>query len=561
MLVKFCPDILPSKARAVILAIGVLGALTLQGCASGSAMQQNVSTQTQTTQQRIEALQAQQQQRQQAEQAARGARADAPWVATQRVPFQMQLPARFNERIVVNEPAPTSMRLVLGRVSEMTGIRFSVDNDVFETRSRGEAGAGGGGGGGAGARGGAPRALGGGADSAQTPVAVATPGVSFQMQPGEDQMISLSFNGTVRGLLDTIAGSTGLQWRYDRVTDQVVWFRFETRTLRIAMVPGAVASQAALGVTAGGAQTTSGVSGSVNFWESLRQAVTATLSAQGAFTLNEATGLLTVRDRPDVLQRVEDYVNRANANFARQVSIEVAVYRVAITDSERKGLNFELALRNSAGTMGFQLNSPRGETTGMGTMILNSPTGGTNPWAGSQLFLDLLSQLGQTSVVTSSTLHTINNQPVPLRVVRRINYLREVAQSGSGDTTTATLTPGELEVGFNVQMLPHVQENGKDLVMQIMMTLSSLDRMDTFASAGNSIQLPQVSSRDFLQRVWLRSGQSLLLVGFEQDEQGVNNAGMFGTQTWFGGTNAATRQRERLVIVLTPVVRNMVSPS
>jgi len=322
-----------------------------------------------------------------------------------------------------------------------------------------------------------------------------------------------------------------------------------------------VESRAALGAESGGAQAASGVSGTVNFWASLREAITATLSAQGAFTLNEATGLLTVRDRPDVLQRIEDYVGRANANFARQVSIEVAVYRVSITDSERKGLNFDLALRNAAGTLGLQMTSPRGDTTNMGSMVFNVASGGTSPWAGTQVFLDMLSRIGQTSVVTSSTLHTINNQPVPLRVVRRINYLREVARSGTGDETTATLTPGELEVGFNVQMLPHVQENGKDLVMQIMMTLSSLDRMDTFSSAGNSIQLPQVSSRDFLQRVWLRSGQSLLLVGFEQDEQGINNAGMLGAQTWLGGTNASSRQRDRLVIVLTPVVRNMVSPS
>lgn len=551
MLVK----ILPIKAR-VGLAIGLMSVLALQGCASSSAMQQNVNQNTGQTQQRIEALQAQQQQAEQRQRAAASVRTDTPWVATQRVPFQMQLPARFNEQIVVNEPTPVSMRLLLGRISEMTGMRFTVDNDVFETRSRG-AGAGG-----AGARAGGPPSLGGGgADSARAPAAVATPGVTFQMQPGEDLALALSFNGSVRGLLDAIAGSTGLQWRYDRVSDQVVWFRFETRTLRIAMVPGAVESRAALGADGGGAQAASGVSGTVNFWASLREAITATLSAQGAFTLNEATGLLTVRDRPDVLQRIEDYVSRANANFARQVSIEIAVYRVSITDSERKGLNFELALRNSAGTMGFQLNSPRGDTAGLGSIVLNSPADGTNPWAGSQMFLDLLSRIGQTSVVTSSTLHTINNQPVPLRVVRRINFLREVARSGTGDDTTATLTPGELEVGFNVQMLPHVQENGKDLVMQIMMTLSSLDRMDTFSSAGNSIQLPQVSSRDFLQRVWLRSGQSLLLVGFEQDEQGVDNAGMFGAQTWFGGTNAASRQRERLVIVLTPVVRNMVSPS
>lgn len=550
MLVK----ILPIKAR-VGLAIGLMSVLALQGCASSSAMQQNVNQNTGQTQQRIEALQAQQQQAEQRQRAAVSVRADMPWVATQRVPFQMQLPARFNEQIVINEPFPISVRLLLGRVSEMTGVKFVVENDVFESRSRESDQA-------------EPTARTpadgpGGADSARAPIpsTAATPGVTFRMAPGQDQTISISYSGTIRGLLDSLSGSAGVHWRYDWTASRVVLYRFETRTLRIAMVPGAVENRAALGVSAGGAQTASGVSSGLDFWGGLRDAVAAMLSAQGAFTLSEATGLLTVRDRPDVLQRVEDYVSRVNANFARQVSIEVAVYRVSITDAERKGLNFGLAIRNAAGTLGLQLNTPRGDTVGVGSMLLSAPNEIAGAFAGSQVFLDLLSQIGRTTVVTSSTLHTINNQPVPLRVVRRINYLREVAQTGTGDAVTATLTPGELEVGFNVQMLPHVQENGKDLVMQIMMTLSSLDRMDTFASAGNSIQLPQVSARDFLQRVWLRSGQSLLLVGFEQDEQGVNNSGMFGAETWVGGVNAASRQRERLVIVLTPVVRNMASPS
>lgn len=565
MLVK----ILPIKARAG-LAIGLMSVLALQGCASSSAMQAEIANHAQQTQERIDRLSRVQES---AMQQPAAVRADFPWVASERVPLRVPLPPRFSESIVISEPSPTSAQRLLARISEMTGLRFDIDNDVFEVRSREGSAASNGGA--------APGAPGGrSADSTALPrtttvtlapgnqgEAVAPTagrsagGAAFSLAPEREQMVTLVFNGSVHAMLDALTGAMGVNWRYDRNTGRVAIFRFETRTLRIAMVPGAIDSNAALGFQVGGAEAGSKVTGSLDFWGSLRQSVSNKLSAQGMFSLNESTGLLTVRDRPDVLARIQEYVSRVNDNFARQVTIDVAVYRVAVNDSDRKGMNLQLAIMTRAGRLGFQLWNPRNESTPPGTFVMAVPSNANSQWAGSHAFLDLLSSIGQASIVTSSTLHTINNQPVPMRVVRRLNYLREVARSGSGDDVTATLTPGELEVGFSMQMLPHVQENGRDLVMQVMMTLSALDRMDTFASAGNSIQLPQISSRDFLQRVWLQSGQSLVLVGFEHDEQRSDNSGMLGTGTWFMGNQAATRQRERLVIVLTPSVRNMVSPS
>lgn len=553
MLVK--PAFKPIIKPILLLAVLAAGSLSLTGCASSSAMQQSVTANSTQVQQRIDQLQAQARAQEQAQAQARTLSPQVPWVATQRTPFRAPLRAKFSEQITVNETRAGSAQALMTRISALTGIEFVVDNDVFETRTRTE------GGGGGGARPAPPAP--GGADSARAPAAPmqVTPGATFRMEAGQTPSLSITYSGTVKGLLDTLAGSIGVNWRYDRVNSRVVIYRFESRTLRIAMVPGAVRSNVALGASAGGAEAGSAVTSELDFWGALRTAVDSKISAQGAYTLNEATGLLTIRDRPDVLERVAAYVDRVNANFARQVSIDVSVFRVSVNDADRQGLNFDLALLNAAGTRGFQVTTPRGDTTGLGSMVLNSPAEALSRWAGSQIFLDMLSQLGQTSVVTSSTLHTINNQPVPLRVVRRLSYLASVARSGTGDDVTATLTPATVEVGFTAQMLPHVQENGRDLVMQIMMTLSSLDRMDTFESAGNSIQLPQISSRDFLQRVWLSSGQSLILVGFEQDEQGINNSGMLGHQTWLMGTNTANRARDRLVIVITPSVRNMVSPS
>ncbi len=65
-------------------------------------------------------------------------------------------------------------------------------------------------------------------------------------------------------------------------------------------------------------------------------------------------------------------------------------------------------------------------------------------------------------------------------------------------------------------VIPHIMNNRK-AILQYNITLSSLDSMDEFTSGDLTIQLPQVSTRSFSQRVKMKCGQTLVLAGFEQE--------------------------------------------
>jgi type II secretory pathway component GspD/PulD (secretin) len=75
-------------------------------------------------------------------------------------------------------------------------------------------------------------------------------------------------------------------------------------------------------------------------------------------------------------------------------------------------------------------------------------------------------------------------------------------------------------------VIPHILE-GRRVVLQYTVNLSSLDNLAEFSSGDSTIQLPQVSSRSYSQRMTLKMGQTLVLAGFGQELDGKDVAGGF----------------------------------
>ena len=72
---------------------------------------------------------------------------------------------------------------------------------------------------------------------------------------------------------------------------------------------------------------------------------------------------------------------------------------------------------------------------------------------------------------------------------------------------------------------------------------------------GQYIQNPIIESRGFTQEVAMSSGESLILTGYERVENSTSKEGVgSATNSLFGGSAMADKQRSVLVIILTPVV-------
>lgn len=480
---------------------------------------------------------------------------DRPWVATKPIPVSNDLPAVFTKKVTINEPFPSPIEQVLGKMAKISGLAMAFESDIVDAGSKQAAAA-------------AAATLGGmdSSGTSQTPQVIDLSGLGMQGGAAtKDVRLALSYKGDVKGMLDAAANAMRASWRYEEQTNRIVFFRYLTKTFRLSMVPGAAESTSSVSTmsgqdtSTGGGQAQSKFGGNLSVWKSVEDSLKTMLSSQGSSSVSEATGMITVRDVPDVVNRVEEYIKKLNEGFSRQVTVDVKVYRVVNNMNDFRGINWNALFQNAG--MNLNIVTPRPDVTGLGlsSAIISIPdtaVGDLRHFVGSQAFLDSLSRLGKTSVVTSTSLQTVNNQPAPIRIGRKIAYLKESTQTATANVgATVTLTPGEVDVGFTMQILPHVQENGRDMLMQIMMTLSNLDALESFSSGGSTIQLPQISSRDFMQRIWLSSGQALILAGFEEVESRDTKSGLVDAQAWpLGGSKDTQSNKESIVVVITPIV-------
>lgn len=378
------------------------------------------------------------------------------------------------------------------------------------------------------------------------------------------------FTGNLAGLLDALTGQLNLSWRW--TGDRVQIFRYETKMFRLNAIPGDTATTANLNTTSGGssggssggggASGTSGqtttMSSSMQIWGDVEKSIKAVMSSGGQLSMTPSAGVVVVRDTPDVMRQVEQQVEQLNRIYQRQVQLNVEVYSVERNDNQAASLDWSLFWQQSASKYGFGYSSG-----GAGAATAQGPSVGITidqgPFAGSGVMLRALNQLGRATLLTSAAPYTLNGQTVPINVSREQAYLQSysttINTSGGAGQTTTTLTPGLITDGFSMNFTPRILEDN-NVLLRFAVDLSTTEDIVTFTSPDGlaAVQLPKRSVRNFLQNVNVKSGQTLILTGFQQAGSNQNSSAPAGKAWFLGGSKSAVVQNRTIVIAVTPYV-------
>lgn len=509
-------------------------------------------------------------------------RADTFWVSRTPLPTTIdpasQLPPVFSKKIKFNQQATKPLSEVfvnLSNLPEFAGMRFTVAQDVYESDStklgmnvNPAASA-------------SPKGRS-NADSASSPLPMAGASASAGGAGAGSKRVEVLVSnvifreGTVAELLDQIATKTNLAWRFDG--EKISFFRYESRIFRIDALSGALNTSSTIsskgsGSGGGGGSTSEGpttssdtssstsVTSTADLWADVSAAIQSQLSPRGRMSPMPSTGQVTITDTPDQLRSIDRYIKELNKSMGKQIAFNVNVYSVENSTGDGYGVDWTGVWSTLAGkyNLGYKTS---GNTTGLGNLfsvnLINAANGAPSNWAGSGAIVGALSKLGKTSLVTSTQVTTLNNITVPVSVTTETGYLKESSTtvSGTSGTSQTSLTPGTVTSGFNMNLLPRVGD-GNDLMVQFSMDLSDLVKLTTFTSPDNksAIQLPQKNLRNFLQRVSMRSGETLILSGFQQtqaidDRNGVGSPNFWGA----GGSRNSSARTTTLVIIITPYV-------
>lgn len=387
---------------------------------------------------------------------------------------------------------------------------------------------------------------------------------------GEPTVAGIRWQGELAGLLDEVCSTLGLSWRYQEAA--IILYYLDSRTFQIYAIPSEtkMSSTISSGIDVGLGGTDSGSKGSGQsaqktsvsvksyMLEDIHRSIQSMLTkGVGQLSCSPSTGSVTVTDTPAVLDRIAHYIDHENRTITKQVILNIKVLSIKLDDVHQLGINWSLLY--DPAKSGRSLLAGLGLTPGDKSSIGNATifkVKGDGQLGDSEWLLKALAKQGKVSTITSPSVTTLNLQPVPVQVATQISYLArtETTHKTKGESTL-TLNPGMLTYGFNMHLLPFVMADNQ-LLLQYTINLSDLVDKKAFGVEGQAqIELPEINTRLFSQKVKLRSGDTLVLSGFEQITNKADRQGTGSPNNWLlGGGVLADQKRSLIVLIITPTV-------
>ncbi|MED7788501.1 hypothetical protein [Francisella sp. 19X1-34] len=393
----------------------------------------------------------------------------------------------------------------------------------------------------------------------------------------------ISYAGTLKGVLDYIGNTVNLNWEYRKDTNQVVFFRTQTKVFQMNMLPGKTTTKtdisSAASVKKGDGQQSFNTSydyGTYDAWKTAENTIKKILGSEGEAIVSPAMGTITVTATPFIMTKIEKYIDKINQIAKERIAVKVEVYNVTTNDSTKLGLDWDAVFNATNSQLAWRSEVPDVTPDPFGTVLTASQlpgfaaqfTGG--PFAGTKLIANALNVLGRTSYVTGTTLYTVSGKPAPIQVARTTDYVKQVQMtiSGVGGLAEASVQPGTINTGYSIVVTPKILD-GSQMLVNISLNMSNLIKLRTFevssvqAPSGSTlrqpsqrIELPDVQNKTFMQTVPLQTGQTVVLAGFQEelDRDSTNSVGPAWTWWFLGGKTETTKELRTTVVIVTPYI-------
>lgn len=378
------------------------------------------------------------------------------------------------------------------------------------------------------------------------------------------QPFSFPYRGPLGYLLDILASRVNGSWRYE--DNHLTFYRNSTVVYYVETLPGSTEIEAVLststeitgegGSAKGSSGHTSRMSSGGSVYEGVSSAVEGMLSESGRLSSNPATGAITVTDTARVHQNVAQYIDRENERLTRQVVIDIRIINFTSNHQEAHGVDLEALYSATSKTLKGAFPIPTVERSGSLTFQIIDEG---SRWGGSKAILAALDTQGTTSIVTSAPVITLHNQPANVLVVDEEHYIADletslVANAGATQSTKQS----SVSTGLSLSVTPHIL-NDRGMILQMAINLTALEGFTETPIVGNgtsiTLKSPNQLRRAFLQRVHVKSGQTLVMAGFENELQSLTHSGPINHKVWqAGGQRQASNNHSSLIILVTPRV-------
>ncbi|MEZ5563432.1 MAG: pilus (MSHA type) biogenesis protein MshL [Gammaproteobacteria bacterium] len=268
----------------------------------------------------------------------------------------------------------------------------------------------------------------------------------------------------------------------------------------------------------------------------LRQIITGaatsgdTAGGPDPVAVNAMAGVISVFANSLQQQKVQAFIDQVSVNSKRQVLIEVTVVEVQLNDSYQAGVDWSRVSSN--GGLGQD-----------GISVINTLTGGNlstppvytmtynnfdSDGSGFSAAVKMLSQFGDTKVLSTPRIMALNNQTAMLKVVDEKVYFslsQDIVEASDNnpERTTVTSEIKTVPVGFIMSVTPQISETG-NVSMNVRPTITRIigyvtdpaPQLSEFGQDVNNL-VPEIHVSEIESLLEVADGQTVVIGGLMQD--------------------------------------------
>lgn len=324
-----------------------------------------------------------------------------------------------------------------------------------------------------------------------------------------------------------------------------------------------------------------------DFWAELQETVASIVGTENgnSVVVNAQAGVVVVSAMPDKLRDVETYLETIQSIAQRQVILEAKIVEVQLSEGYQAGINWVAVAQNSSGdnyTFG-QLappaNFPGNFSELGGDPLVVSPGTTVDSFIKETLggaftmafdvgdfnaFIELLESQGDTRVLSSPRVSTLNNQKAVIKAGSDEFFVTNVSSNtvtGTSSTTSRDVELTPFFSGIALDVTPQISAGG-EVILHIHPTVSDVvDQQKALTVSGETDTLPLAFSeiRESDSIVKARSGQIIVIGGLMRNSSRKQSFStpVLGQIPGVGRLFRSQRDVEsktELVILLKPIV-------
>lgn len=257
---------------------------------------------------------------------------------------------------------------------------------------------------------------------------------------------------------------------------------------------------------------------------------------------------------------IEPFLRRTAHNLS-EVTIQVALATVSITESERRGFDwdrFATEITENLGEEATSFSFGRLSDDSLSTTIVNDQFElfGTQLTLSVSGALDFLSNFGNTTIEQNIELRSISGQPVEVRDQQNIPFVEQIRETATQNSNSAQVDFGEVETGLTVTIVPRYQARENLVTMEIQLDITEFIEFLTIevplGDTTSDVQRPITETRALTDIIRVPAGQTVMIGGLTEENVSDNRNAPFAL--WRFGNSDRTITRDAVFIVLRPIV-------